>query len=158
MVHAVKLQAIDFTVPEAEEYIHSIAKERMVSKGDVLIQEGQSVNKTFFVLSGSLRSFCIDKEGKEHTLQFAIKDWWISDFIAMYNHVPASLSVECISDSMVLEFDAQTLNQIFTSVPRIRAVSEEEFRTACCRIAQEDLKSTAIDSTRTVPTVSCAIP
>ena len=114
-IHKIK-QSISLS-PEAEEYIHSIAKERMVSKGDVLIQEGQSVNKTFFVLSGSLRSFCIDKEGKEHTLQFAIKDWWISDFIAMYNQVPASLSVECISDSVVLEFDAQTLDQIYTPFP-----------------------------------------
>ena len=114
-IHKIK-QSISLS-PEAEKYIHSIAKERMVSKGDVLIQEGQTVNKTFFVLSGSLRSFCIDQEGKEHTLQFAIKDWWISDFIAMYNHVPASLSVECISDSVVLEFDAQTLDQIYTPFP-----------------------------------------
>lgn len=101
----------------AEAYIHSIAKERQVSKGDVLIREGQNVTQTFFVLHGSLRSFCINQEGKEHTLQFAIKDWWISDFIAMYNHVPASLSVECISDSVVLEFDVQTLADVYIQFP-----------------------------------------
>ena len=79
---------------EAEKYIYSIAEEKSFSKGDVLIQEGQTVNITFFVIHGSLRSFCVDKEGKEYTLQFAIQDWWISDFIAMYNHEPASLTVE----------------------------------------------------------------
>jgi CRP-like cAMP-binding protein len=67
--------AIDLS-SDAEEHIHSIATERQVSKGDVLIQEGQMVNKTYFVMNGSLRSFCTDKEGKEHTLQFAIRDWW----------------------------------------------------------------------------------
>jgi len=89
----------------------------MVSKGEVLIREGQTVSKTFFVTHGSLRSFCIDKEGKEHTLQFAIKDWWISDFMAIYNNEPASLTVECISDSAVIEFNAQKLNEIYLRFP-----------------------------------------
>ena len=102
---------------EAEKYIYSIAKEKLFSKGEILIREGQTVNKTFFVTQGSLRSFCVDKEGKEHTLQFAIKDWWISDFIAIYNNEPASLTVECISDSAVIEFNAQKLNDIYLQFP-----------------------------------------
>jgi CRP-like cAMP-binding protein len=102
---------------EAEKHIYSIAKEKKVSKGDVLIREGQTVNKTFFVTQGCLRSFCVDKEGKEHTLQFAIKDWWISDFIAIYNNEPASLTVESITDSTVIEFNAQKLDQIYLQFP-----------------------------------------
>jgi len=102
---------------EAEKYISSIAEEKSFSKGEVLIQEGQTVNKTFFVIHGSLRSFCVDKEGKEYTLQFAIQDWWISDFIAMYNHEPASLTVECITDATVIEFNAQKLTQIYLQFP-----------------------------------------
>ena len=102
---------------EAEKYISSIAEEKSFSKGEVLIQEGQTVNKTFFVIHGSLRSFCVDKEGKEHTLQFAIRDWWISDFIAIYGNEPASLTVECISDSSVIEFNAQKLNEIYLQFP-----------------------------------------
>jgi CRP-like cAMP-binding protein len=102
---------------EAEKYIYSIAKEISFSKGEIVIREGQTVNKTFFVTQGSLRSFCIDKEGKEHTLQFAIKDWWISDFMAIYNNEPASLTVECISDSSVIEFNAQKLNEIYLQFP-----------------------------------------
>ena len=102
---------------QAEEYIYSISKEKTVSKGEILIREGQTVNKTFFVTQGSLRSFCVDKEGKEHTLQFAIKDWWISDFMAIYGNEPASLTVECISDSSVIEFNAQKLNEIYLQFP-----------------------------------------
>ena len=106
---------------EAEKYIYSIAKEKLFSKGEILIREGQTVNKTFFVTQGSLRSFCVDKEGKEHTLQFAIKDWWISDFIAIYKNEPASLTVECISDSAVIEFNAQKLNEIYLQFPEFEA-------------------------------------
>ena len=102
---------------QAEEYLYSISKEKMVSKGEILIQEGQTVNKTFYAIQGSLRSFCVDKEGKEHTLQFAIKDWWISDFMAIYNNEPASLTVQCITDSTVIEFNAQKLNDIYIQFP-----------------------------------------
>ena len=87
---------------EAEQHLYSIAKEKVVSKGEILIRQGQVVKKTFFVTEGCLRSYCIDKNGKEHTLQFAIKDWWISDFIAIYNNELATLTVECITDSTLL--------------------------------------------------------
>ena len=107
--------------PEAEEYIHSIAKERMLKKGEVIIHEGQSVNKTFFVMQGSLRSYCLDKEGKAHTLQFAIKDWWISDFIAIYSNVQASLTVESITESTVVEFNTKKLNEIYGQFPELEA-------------------------------------
>lgn len=106
---------------KAEKYIYSIAKEKTIPKGTILIREGQAVNKTFFVIKGSIRSFCIDKEGKEHTLQFAIKDWWISDFMAIYNDQPTSLTVECISDSTVIEFNAQKLNKIYLQFPEFES-------------------------------------
>lgn len=106
---------------EAEQYIYSISNEKKVLKGEVLIREGQTVNKTFFVTQGCLRSFCIEKEVKEHTLQFAIKDWWISDFMAIYNNEPASLAVECITDSNVIEFNAKKLNEIYLQFPEFEA-------------------------------------
>lgn len=102
---------------EAEKYIYSIAKERMVSKGEVLIRQGQVVTKTFFVIQGSLRSFCSDKEGKDHTLQFAVEDWWISDFMAIFNNEPALLSVESITDAVVIEFEFQKLDKIYLQYP-----------------------------------------
>ncbi len=106
---------------EAEQYIYTIAKEKTVLKGDILIRQGETVNKTYFVTDGCLRSFCMDKDGKEHTLQFAIKDWWISDFMAIYNHEPASLAVECITNSTVIEFNAKQLNEIYSQYPAFEA-------------------------------------
>lgn len=107
--------------PVAEEYVHSISKEKMVCKGDVLIQQGQLVKHTYFVLDGCIRSYCIDKSGKEHTLQFAIKNWWISDFIAIYNDELATLTVECITDSKIVEFKAIELEGIHSLFPEFEA-------------------------------------
>ena len=102
---------------EAEEYLFSISKEKTVSKGEVLIRQGQTVKKIFFVTGGCLRSYCIDKNGKEHTLQFAIKNWWISDYIAIHSNEAATLTVECLTDSNIIEFNAKKLDGIHSLFP-----------------------------------------
>jgi len=106
---------------KAEKYVVSIAKEKKISKGDVLIRQGQVVKNTYFVKDGCLRAYCIDKNGKEHTLQFAIKNWWISDFIAIYNNELATLTVECITDSNIIEFNAKELDGIYSVFPEFEA-------------------------------------
>ena len=55
-----------------------------VKKGDIILSEGQYVPFQYFVSEGCLRTFFIGKDGKEFTLQFAIKDWWISDYTAFF--------------------------------------------------------------------------
>jgi CRP-like cAMP-binding protein len=102
---------------KAEEYLYSISQEKSVSKGAILIRQGQSVQNTYYVIEGCLRSYCIDKNGKEHTLQFAIKNWWISDFIAIYNNELATLYVECITDAKIVEFNSKELDGIHALFP-----------------------------------------
>ena len=103
--------------PEAEEYLFSISNKRTFSKGEVLIRQGQNVNKVYFVTDGCLRSYCIDKSGKEHTLQFAIKNWWISDYIAIHTNTSATLTVECLKESSVIEFNVKELDEMLTRYP-----------------------------------------
>ena len=106
---------------KAEEYVVSIGKEKSVSKGDVLIRQGQAVKNTYFVKDGCIRAYCIDKNGKEHTLQFAIKNWWISDFMAIYNNELSTLTIECITDSNIIEFNAKKLDGIYSIFPEFEA-------------------------------------
>ncbi|MGB1000231.1 MAG: Crp/Fnr family transcriptional regulator [Flavobacteriales bacterium] len=105
----------------AEAFLYAISKEKTLTKGDVLIHQGQGVKKTYFVIDGCLRAFCTDKSGKEHTLQFAITGWWISDFIALFNNEPATLTVECIKGAKVIEFNATKLNSIYSQFPEFEA-------------------------------------
>lgn len=112
-----KIKSIIQLSLDAEAYLISISKEKKVPKGLVLIREGQPVNKIFFVTEGCLRSYCTDKNGKEHTLLFAIKNWWISDYIAIHNNEYATLTVECLTESSIIEFNAKELNGMLTLFP-----------------------------------------
>lgn len=112
-----KIKSTQALSPEAEKYLYTISEKKTFAKGTVLIRQGQTVNKIFFVLDGCLRSYCIDKSGKEHTLQFGIKDWWISDYIAIHNKESAILTIECLKESTVIAFNATKLNNIFIPFP-----------------------------------------
>jgi CRP-like cAMP-binding protein len=102
---------------EAEKYLRSISKVKTVAKGEILIREGHSVNKIYFVKEGCLRSYCTDKKGKDHTLQFGVENWWISDYIAIHNNELGTLTVECLKESKVIEFNVEKLNGVLDLYP-----------------------------------------
>ena len=104
---------------EAEDYLISISKEKKALKGSILIRQGQTVDKIYFVTSGCLRSYCIDKHGKEHTLHFAIKNNWISDYIAIHGDESATLTIECLTESDIIEFNAKKINGMLTLFPEL---------------------------------------
>jgi len=104
---------------EAENYLISISREKNVPKGSILIHQGQTVDKIFFVTGGCIRSYCIDKHGKEHTLHFAIKNNWISDYIAFHGDESATLTLECLTESTIIEFNAKKIYGMLKKFPEL---------------------------------------
>ena len=113
---------IDLT-KEVKEFTKSISTIKKLKKGDVLINENQIVNKAYFVLEGCIRSYVFDGVGKEHTLQFALKNDWISDYIAIFNNEKSNQTVECIADSIVVETSvSEGIENIFLRFPKIESI------------------------------------
>lgn len=106
---------------EAEKYIESISRKIDFKKNDLLIHQGQKVSSTYFVIKGCLRSYSSDKNGKEHNLQFAIKNWWISDFISLFKGELASLNVECITDSTLIKIKFADLEELHRRFPEFES-------------------------------------
>jgi CRP-like cAMP-binding protein len=123
-----KIKNITPLTAEAEREIYSIAKIKSLTKSELILKQGHKVKKTFFVIDGCLRSFHVQKDGKEHTLQFAIKDWWISDFIALFNNEIGSLSIESITDSTVIEFNSIKLDETLIKFPELESFQRESLQ------------------------------
>jgi CRP-like cAMP-binding protein len=87
---------------EQFDYLFSHFKPMSFKKGQVIVNEGDKVDHEYFVISGCLKAFYINDEVKMYILQFAMPTWWVSDFGALYNHTPASIRVDCITDAEVL--------------------------------------------------------
>jgi|SRR6218665_589410 len=84
------------------DYILSHFVPKKLKKHQFLIQEGNTVQQDFFVVKGLLKASFTNDEGKEHILQFAMEDWWISDYQAYFKETNASLNIDCLEDVEVL--------------------------------------------------------
>lgn len=54
------------------EYILSHFTLKKLKKHQILIQEGDTVQNDYFVMNGLLKASYLNKEGKEHIMQFAM--------------------------------------------------------------------------------------
>lgn len=84
------------------EYILSHFTTKKLKKHQFLVQENEAVPNDHFVLSGLLKAYYISEDGKEHILQFAMEDWWITDYQAHFNETPSTLMIDCIEATEVL--------------------------------------------------------
>lgn len=83
--------------------IASFFKFNKIKRKDVIIKEGQRVNFEYWVIKGLLKSFLVDDFGKEHIVQFAMENWWISDYASYKNCSKGEIYVQALEDTFVLE-------------------------------------------------------
>jgi len=110
-------KVISLTESEEQEF-SSILEEIKISKKTLLIEPGDLVNSEYYVVSGCLKAYYLDETGDKHIIQFALEDWWISDFEAFFNKVPAKLYVETIEDSVLLAINREALEILYTRIPQ----------------------------------------
>ncbi len=72
-----------------------------VAKGQILQLKGEVSYKSYFVKSGLLRSYFLDKNCKEHIFMFAPEGWIIFDFVSQTYNTPSELVIDAIEDSVV---------------------------------------------------------
>ena len=65
-------------------------------KHQYIVQEGEIVNKEYWVIKGCLKSTFLDDNGKEHILQFGMENWWITDYESFIDKTPSKISIDCI--------------------------------------------------------------
>jgi len=89
-----------------------------VKKKALLLKEGQVCKYISYVHSGALRAYCVDKEGREATIMFAVADWWVTDMFCFLNEKPAMMYIEAIEDSCIFQLSKENLEQLFYNVPK----------------------------------------
>ena len=89
-----------------------------------LVKPGTPLKHSFFVNEGCLKAYYQDSKGDKHVIQFAIENWWVSDFEAFYLNEPTKLTIEAIEDATLLSLNQENLEILLTEAP----VFERYFR------------------------------
>ena len=95
------LNSDNSVLKEELQKLENNIQKKYVTKGQILQFKGELSDKSYFVKSGLLRSYFVDKNCKEYIFMFAPEGWIISDFVSQTYRTPSELVIEAIEDSEV---------------------------------------------------------
>lgn len=97
---------------EESDFFASHFEEVRLKKRQFFIQPTFPVGHVYYVVKGALRSYVISKGGHDHTISFAIDDWWITDYNSFFYQRPATLFAVALEDSTVLKLSRQDMDKL----------------------------------------------
>ncbi len=113
---------------EEKEAILDLDIFRQVSKGTVLLKEGQKSNEGYFVLQGCIRTYYII-EGEEKTTAFYTEMEGTTPHCVL-NNKPSEYYIAATEDSLITISNANMEAEIFQKFPKFETL---------CRILSEEL-------------------
>lgn len=89
---------------------HCSVKE--VKKGIFLLQPGEICRHSFFVENGLLRMYGTDDKGKDHILQFAPENWFVTDRESAFFNNPSRFFIQALENSRIMMIDENFMQQL----------------------------------------------
>ncbi len=93
--------------------IKTVKKKAMVMETDTLCKHN------YFVLTGCLNLFFIKENGTEQTVQFAIDNWWMTDYLAFQHKTTTSFSIRAVEETQLLTIDADKQEELLQLYPKL---------------------------------------
>jgi CRP-like cAMP-binding protein len=116
---------------EEQEYFLSLLKIKKVKKKQFIVQPDFICKYRSYVYSGAMRAYLLDNKIQEHTIAFAIDDWWISDYNSYIFQQPATLFVEALEDTILIQIDYNAEQLLKETIPKFekffRIITERAF-------------------------------
>ncbi|MBD1362619.1 Crp/Fnr family transcriptional regulator [Mucilaginibacter sp. ZT4R22] len=88
---------------------------RSIKRRSFILQPGDICKYFTFIVSGCFRQYAVDENGKEHNLQFAVENEWITDLSSFYNEDPSGLYIEAVEPSVILQIKHDDLLYLYTT-------------------------------------------
>ena len=99
---------------------HNLVK-TTVKKGEFMLKAGEVCKHTFFVEKGLLRMYALDKNGKEHVIQFAPENWMISDRSSLFFNEKSHFYIDAIEETEMLLLNNNFFTDLSVLVPESAA-------------------------------------
>ena len=88
-------------------------------KNTLILRSGDICNFEAYIKQGCAREFFTDHKGNEHTVEFAIEDWWISEINSFENQVPSQVSIETLEETEMLMLSLESKKQLLEAIPAL---------------------------------------
>lgn len=110
--------------------IESVFHKVSYVRGDLILKPDDIVENQYYILEGCLRSYYMDIHGKEHTVQFGIKDWWISDYTGYFSNSKSIMNIEVIQDAILYKLSKSDKEHLYSQIPRVESFFRKKLEKA----------------------------
>lgn len=107
---------------EESLFFISCFKEAKIKKRQFIVQPNFTAKYRNYVLKGAFRAYVVADEGQDHTISFAIDDWWITDYNSYIFQQPATMFVVALEDSTILQLDYEKEQELKRSNHKFETV------------------------------------
>jgi len=104
---------------EAAQIIAQHVKSVHLKRKAYLLSEGQVCRAIYFVEKGCLRMYFNDNKASEQITQFAIDNWWLSDYFSFADNKPSEYYIQAVENTTVLSIDTTSFDLLLTEVPQL---------------------------------------
>lgn len=143
------LEHIKNEVPLADvdlEKIQSGLELIELKKKEYLIEPGMISNHMNFISKGCLRSFYMDEDAHEHTLQLGIEQWWINDLYSYLTLKPSVMYVQALEPTVIVRLPRKHLDHLYEEVHEISNFFRLKFQSAYINIQERMIKKMSEDA------------
>lgn len=109
------VELCDDEVLKLEKYLQPMELKRR----EYLFREGEVCKYNYFVEKGCLRMFFNNDKMIEQTTQFAIENWWLSDYFSFARQSPSEYAIQAVEKSVIVAIDYQQQDDLFVELPQM---------------------------------------
>lgn len=99
-------------------------------KKETLLSVGQKCHQLFFVSKGCLHLYFIDDYGNKKTTQFAIENWWLTDFLAFQDMSASNFYIETVQKSEILSISFSRHQELLETFPHMETYFRKIYQTS----------------------------
>lgn len=117
IIHHIR-KFVPLTDPEAQK-LQSFVRPVSIKKKAILLEEGQICKSNYFVEKGCLRMYYINGKGSEQTTQFAIENWWLSDYMSFDKQSPSQFFIQAVENTEAYAVDIHCQEKMLEEIPQL---------------------------------------
>lgn len=125
--HINKYSNIDFNEFQKMKSFFEI---KPVDKKEILYRAGNNALNHYFVLSGCIHMYFINERGTEQTIQFAIDNWWITDYLAFQDNRSSEFYIQAVEKSEILQITSQKQEELLQLFPKMESYFRQIYQKA----------------------------
>jgi CRP-like cAMP-binding protein len=124
----------DVDVENLATHVHA----KTIPNKTILSHAGDICRENHFVIKGCLRMFVRTDGGAEQIIQFAIDNWWMTDYTSFEMQKPSAFTIQAVEPSQVVAVSKTALEELLVKIPQMeryfRLIVERAYAASLMRI------------------------